>query len=131
MSDTEDTHVTDARIGFRDIYRAVGESEARITSRINEAFTALANDSADHESRIRIIEAAVTPLQLLADSRERRLSAVESVAAGAAGAVDHFKAAQGGVLATLSAGKQIAVLAAAIAGGAVAAIDIVSRFAPA
>ena len=127
MSDTIPEVTTDARIGFRDIYRAVGESEARITARINEAFNALSKDAADHEARIRVIEAAVTPLAILAEGRERRLVEVETIAAATAGAVDHFRAAQAGVFSTLSAGKQVIVVGAAIAGGAVALIDIFWR----
>lgn len=73
---------TEQRVGFRDIYRAVGESEARIVAALNAAIAPLTVSSTDHESRLRVIEAAVAPMAVLATDRDRRLVAVEGMTAG-------------------------------------------------
>lgn len=52
------TDSTDARVGFRDIYRAVTESEVRVTAAIERAVSPLTAQAADHEVRIRALEAA-------------------------------------------------------------------------
>lgn len=132
MSDTDDMTTPqppDTRIGFRDIYRAVGESEARITSRINETFIALSKDAEDHEARIRTIEAAVMPLAIMTETRDRRLAQVESVASEAMGALDHYRARDSGVFATLSAGKQIVLLTVSIIGGVSGILSIIVKIA--
>lgn len=49
---------TDARVGFRDIYRAVTESEVRVTAAIERAVSPLTAQAADHEVRIRALEAS-------------------------------------------------------------------------
>jgi len=47
----------DGRVGFRDIYRAVTESEVRVTAAIERATAPINVAVADHEIRIRAIEA--------------------------------------------------------------------------
>ena len=54
------TDNTDARVGFRDIYRAVTESEVRVTAAIERAVSPLTAQAADHEVRLRALE-AVSP----------------------------------------------------------------------
>ncbi len=127
----------ETRIGFRDIYRAVGESESRITSLINERFGALGKDVGDHETRIRTMEQAVAPVLILADARDKRMEEVAALATGAAtiaaaasGDVKAMKDTQHGVLATLSAGRQAMVLGLAIMGGVVGVVDIIGRLTP-
>lgn len=126
----------DSRIGFRDIYRAVGESEARITTLINERFGALGKDVGDHETRIRVMEQAVMPIAVLSEARDKRIEEVATLAQGAAtiaaaasGDVKSLKDTQHGVLATLSAGRQAIVLGLSVVGGVVAAVDLISRVA--
>lgn len=47
----------DPRVGFRDIYRAVTESEVRVTAAIERAVSPLTAQAADHEVRLRALEA--------------------------------------------------------------------------
>lgn len=58
MGETQDETAVDSsqKVGFRDIYRAVGESEIRITAAINTAVSPLTAMAADHEVRIRALE---------------------------------------------------------------------------
>lgn len=44
------------KVGFRDIYRAVGESETRIKEHISLTLLPIVNSLADHEIRLRNIE---------------------------------------------------------------------------
>jgi hypothetical protein len=44
------------KVGFRDIYRAVGESESRIKEHISLVLLPLTTQMADHETRLRNIE---------------------------------------------------------------------------
>lgn len=46
----------DPRVGFRDIYRAVTESEVRVTAAIERAVSPLTAQAADHEVRLRALE---------------------------------------------------------------------------
>lgn len=70
-----------ARVGFRDIYRAVGESEGRIVARLDSLVVTLNSTLSDHESRLRNIEqtavlSASDALRLALD-HEGRLSRIE------------------------------------------------------
>lgn len=134
MSNTDDMSTPpDSRIGFRDIYRAVGESEARITNLINERFGALGKDVGDHESRIRVIEAAVAPLAILQDQRDNQINEAISLAQGAAsiaakvaGDVAAMQNTRQGILSTLSAGKQLIIVAASGVGAVSGLIALVT-----
>ncbi len=53
---------TSDKVGFRDIYRAVGESEARIKEHVTLILLPITNAVADHETRLRVIEESVAPL---------------------------------------------------------------------
>lgn len=46
----------DAKVGFRDIYRAVGETETRIMARLDSIALGFSGTLSDHESRIRVLE---------------------------------------------------------------------------
>jgi hypothetical protein len=48
------------RVGFRDIYRAVTESEVRVTAAIERAVSPLNASVSDHEIRIRALEAGAS-----------------------------------------------------------------------
>jgi len=54
--ETPPTETMEGKVGFRDIYRAVGESEARLTALITAGAVAMTNSAADHEERLRDIE---------------------------------------------------------------------------
>lgn len=70
------------KVGFRDIYRAVGESESRIKEHISLVLLPITAAVADHETRLRTIEdnvavdarSALKAATLLADE-QRALSA--------------------------------------------------------
>src|SRR3954471_15863943 len=70
------------KVGFRDIYRAVGESEARIKEHISLVLLPLTSTLADHEKRLRIIEEEGSDEARLALARatavELRVTAVEA-----------------------------------------------------
>lgn len=46
------------RLGFRDLYRALGESEGRITALIVSSLGPISTQLADHEKRLRDMERA-------------------------------------------------------------------------
>lgn len=107
------------RVGFRDIYRAVGESEARIISRIDNALSPLTASVADHELRIRSLEsysAALTQDERL--SALSRLSTLESK-------VSFFVDRESGVMSTLGAGKTFILILAALASPIIAMAALV------
>jgi hypothetical protein len=70
------------KVGFRDIYRAVGESETRIKEHISLVLLPLTSTLADHEKRLRIIEEEGSDEARLALARatavELRVTAVEA-----------------------------------------------------
>lgn len=107
------------RVGFRDIYRAVGESEARIISRIDNALSPLTASVTDHEMRIRVLEqysAALTQDERL--SALSRLSTLESK-------VSFFVDRESGVMSTLGAGKTFILILAALASPIIAMAALV------
>jgi hypothetical protein len=113
-----------SRVGFRDIYRAVGESEARIVARIDAAHGTFAAQLQDHETRMRNLElsgsnearTAVAAAHLL----DKRVEDVEKK-------VERFIDREGGIFATLGAGKTLIVVGMAIMGTAIAFIDLLSH----
>jgi hypothetical protein len=56
MSGEPTTEPNDGRVGFRDIYRAVNESESRIKEHMTLLLLPVVTQVADHENRIRTIE---------------------------------------------------------------------------
>jgi hypothetical protein len=62
MGSTDDT--SNERVGFRDIYRAVTESETRIKEHISLVLLPLATQIADHELRLSKVEGRVTAIEL-------------------------------------------------------------------
>lgn len=53
MTAPEDSELHDSgKVGFRDIYRAVGESETRIKEHISLVLLPISTQLADHESRL-------------------------------------------------------------------------------
>jgi hypothetical protein len=85
METPNDDKMDSGRVGYRDIYRAVGESEARIKEHITLVMLPITAAVADHESRIRKIEelgsqeardalAAATALELRVEAVEHFVS---------------------------------------------------------
>jgi hypothetical protein len=56
MTEADAAQTGSDKVGFRDIYRAVGESETRIKEHISLVLLPIASSLADHEMRIRSIE---------------------------------------------------------------------------
>jgi predicted RecB family endonuclease len=111
-------------LSWRDVYKAVEQSEQRIVAAINAAVTPLSQQASDHEHRLRTIEnngtprvqrieASVTALHARVDILEARETMVEG--------------RQSGVMATLSAGQKTILLFAAIVGIVIAVLDIASH----
>lgn len=63
------------KVGFRDIYRAVGESESRVKEHITLILLPITTAVADHEGRLRSIEESVAPLARDAASKATILAA--------------------------------------------------------
>jgi hypothetical protein len=134
------------KVTLRDVYAAVGATEARIIDTLTRAIKPLADSSMDHEQRIRsletlgspearealkritVMEGAVAPLAILSTERDRRLGAVELMAASATTDILAFKNRENGILGTLGFGKALVIMAMAVGGTALAVIDIVLRF---
>ena len=63
---------TTDRVGFRDIYRAVNESEVRIVARIDTALLTITGAVADHEQRLRKLEG-----ETVTDARDAKIAATK------------------------------------------------------
>jgi len=131
--DTEMTPIPGQPLSWRDVYRAVTESEVRIVASINAAVTPLNASVVDHESRIREIErlgcpqarqfagkmdgidAKVTALHLRVDTVEK-----DDVA---------LMAREKGILATLSSAQKVIVLLGAILAAAYTMSNIIDKVA--
>lgn len=100
-------------LSWRDVYRAVAESEVRIVAAINSAVSPLNASVIDHESRLRDIErhgtSAVQGMSAKLDSMYLRIEALERDDVA-------LMAREKGILATLS-GAQKTVLLMSAGGG--------------
>lgn len=157
VRDSPDVHGP-AAVSWRDIYRAVAESEVRVVAAINAAVQPLSLAASDHEQRIRHIEVECAKAQ----DHESRMRAIEmggsqeaqeaQVAIKALGlkhtldytaldvrllAIERIETAiegrQSGIMATLNATQKTVILVAAILGMALTLnhliTDLVSPFA--
>lgn len=113
-----------APLSWRDVYRALGETEGRILAAINAATAGLNAGQIDHESRIRAIEGMGTPrvqaLERQVTALHVRLDAIER-------REDIVEGRDRGILATLSSAQKTVLLAAAIAGMTAAILEILSK----
>lgn len=89
-------------LSWRDVYRAVSESEDRVIAAIKDAIAPLTASAADHEARLRVVE-----IQTRAMSDQRA-----------------------GVVSALTAGQKTVLLLTALIAAGVAVIDLVSRLHP-
>ena len=91
-------------LSWRDVYKAVGDSETRIIAKIDEAFADVSKKQDDHESRIRALEAgAAPPLASAASERasmRKQIEVLEDIVHG-------FTNRETGVFATLKGGQAI------------------------
>lgn len=122
------------RVGFRDIYRAVGESEQRIVAALTAAIAPLTASAADHEQRLRqiesngspdardalervkVLEGIVTPHIARAAEETLRLGRVEQLAADNRDAIKTSIERRQGIFTTLSTQKTIILVLGTIAG---------------
>lgn len=130
-ADMPDPKVTDgdagpaAPLSWRDVYKAVGDSEARVIKAVQDAVAPLTTGQADHEARIRIIEAAVQPIAALTADRERRLSAVELEADTTAKQVQTFLDREKGIFSTLGATRTFFITMAVVASPVISILAII------
>lgn len=106
-------------LSWRDVYRAVGESEARIIASVNAAVAPLNTASADHELRLRNIEQvtnSVPSMQVQETALAMRVTALET-----------HNAKESGVFTTLGAGKTFALFLLAIVSPALSIIALLSK----
>ncbi len=129
-------------LSWRDVYKAVGDSEARVIAAIESAVAPLNISATNHETRIRelethgspeaitalsrltVIEAAVAPLALLASDRDSRLTAVELQSNTTARTVDRFTDRGALVASTFSAGQKMVMVIAGIVGATAAVLTV-------
>jgi hypothetical protein len=125
-----DEKAASSTISWRDIYRAVAESEVRIVAAINTAVGPLSAASQDHEQRIRRIEVEcakamdheqrIRSVELGGSNEAKDASAHVAALALRVAALEleenQLMARERGILATLSAAQKTVLLLAAIGG---------------
>jgi len=98
---SEDTPTNGAALSWRDVYKAVGESEGRVVAAINDLGSRLGASVSDHEARIRAVEAQtalVGPLKVEETALSLRVTALET-----------HNSRESGVFATFSGGQKAIV----------------------
>lgn len=111
-------------LSWRDVYKAVNESEKRIIDAIGTAVTPLKDASSDHENRIRSLEREGS-----VEAREAMRIAVnlETKHETLASQVAFNTNRQQGMVAAMSVGKKFILLVISIIGGVAVVIEIVSK----
>ena len=126
MTGMHTSHDPSGPLSWRDVYRAVNESEQRIIRAVNDAVGPLAAARTDHEVRIRALEIGGSPhaqqLQRDVDAQGIRITAAEK-------AQDLAAAKAGGIISTFSATQKFILTMAAAAGVIIAVLDLISRLA--
>lgn len=104
-------------LSWRDVYKAVGDSEERIVKAIHDATKPIAERQLDHEARLRAIETGTLPwvnkLEVDAaathNEQGRRIGDLET-------AVGTFRDRERGILSTLNFGQRLLLSAIAVVG---------------
>lgn len=104
-------------LSWRDVYKAVGDSEERIVKAIHDATKPIAERQIDHETRLRAIETGTLPwvnkLEVDAaathNEQGRRIGELET-------AVGTFRDRERGVLSTLNVGQRLLLTIIAVIG---------------
>jgi hypothetical protein len=133
MPDPKEDYMTagDGPLSWRDVYRAVNESEERILKAISDAVAPLGQASRDHEERIRAIEtgnlAWVLKVREAADKTHegqgRRIGELENQ-------VNFLTNRESGILSTLGAGRAVILVVVAVAGLVIALTNLTVRLSP-
>lgn len=106
-------------LSWRDVYRAVGESEQRIIASVNAAVLPLTQAQADHETRLRAVEAmaaSVPAIKVDETALTLRVTALEQ----------HNQREQG-VFTTLGVGKTFILFLLAFVSPILSIIALVSK----
>jgi hypothetical protein len=106
-------------LSWRDVYRAVGESEQRIIGALNAAVLPLTKAQADHEARLRAVEAASTAIPTM--------KVEETALTLRVTALEQHNIREQGVFATFGAGRTFILAIAAVSGPILAIVALVSR----
>ena len=99
--------VHDGPLSWRDVYKAVGDSEARIIKAVQDATAPLTEVTEDHEDRIRELEvhgSAVTQV-LVKDMQDLRTNVHSNTSA-----VQNFVSRESGVFGTLTTLRTLVVV---------------------
>jgi hypothetical protein len=108
-----------APLSWRDVYKAVGDSESRVIAAINAAVFPLASAAADHETRIRVLEAYANALP----TAERAI--LISRITGVEKQVATFLDREQGIFSTLGAGKTFIIVLAAVVSPLIALVSLI------
>jgi hypothetical protein len=114
-----------AALSWRDVYKAVGDSEERIIAAMKEAVGPLRTTAEDHEGRIRKLEQE--------GSQEAKEAMRIAIAVGVkvdalSMAVNQNTAVRQGMFTTLSAGQRVVLFACAIIGATAVFLDIITKY---
>lgn len=111
-----------APLSWRDVYKAVGDSESRVIAAIQSAVAPLTTSSADHEVRLRNIEQHGTP-----EAKEAlmRVGLAEAAIMNNTRAIDRAADQRSGIFTALGTGKTVLVTVAALVGPVLAAIAMI------
>lgn len=106
-------------LSWRDVYRAVGESEQRIIGALNTAVLPLTQAQADHEARLRRVEAEVASVPTMKVDETALALRVTSL--------EQRSNREQGVFATFGAGRSFILAAGAVAGPIIAIVALISK----
>ena len=118
-------HDAHAALSWRDVYKAVGDTEERIIAAIKESLAPLRIASEDHELRIRRLE-----LEGSTEAKEahRAANAIGVKLDALTLLVNANTDARKGMLDTLSGGQKIVLFFFAVAGGVALLLDVFSKY---
>jgi hypothetical protein len=111
-----------APLSWRDVYRAVSESETRIVAAIREATVPIATTQADHETRLRKLEMEGSSV---AHDAKRSVDALWIKQEALKAQVEAMIATKEGAFTTVGIGKQIIIIAMAMMGTAIAVAEFI------
>lgn len=120
MSDEAQQPSPTGPLSWRDVYTAVGDSEARLTKVIKDAVEPLVKSDSDHEARIRSLESG-SGGQVQANA-----TAIADMRLQVA-ALQLRDTKQDGATALAGIAARVAIIAFAAMGAAVAAADLIAR----
>jgi len=113
-------------LSWRDVYKAVNESEARIVQAVRDATAPIATAQADHENRLRKLE---TEGSSLSQAISRSTAALWVKHDALKVVVEANTAARNGFMQGVGLGPRAAVFLITLLGGLAVFLDIVSKYA--